>query len=90
MPTASRKNVLIAPQHWGLGHVTRTIPVIRYFIRKGYELVLASSGAGSNLLRKEFPELVVYDVPDYGITYPSRNMFWNMTFQILNCTRQYF
>lgn len=82
MPTASRKKVLIAPQHWGLGHVTRTIPVIRYFIRKGYELVLASSGAGSNLLRKEFPELVVYDVPDYGITYPSRNMFWNMTFQI--------
>ncbi|MBK6823077.1 MAG: hypothetical protein IPG87_08840 [Saprospiraceae bacterium] len=82
MTAASRKKVLIAPQHWGLGHVTRTIPVIRYFLNKNFEVVLASSGAGSDLLRKEFPYLTVFDIPDYGITYPSRNMFWNMTFQI--------
>lgn len=70
--------VLICPQHWGLGHVTRTIPVVRYFLKKGYSVVLASSGAGNDLLRLEFPELKLYTLPDYGITYPFKNMYLNM------------
>lgn len=77
----SRK-VLLAPQHWGLGHVTRTIPVIRYFIDRGWEVYLASSDAGSDLLRREFPSLPVFELPDYKINYPSKNMYWNMAIQL--------
>ena len=76
------KTVLLAPQHWGLGHVTRTIPVIRYFISKGWRVLLASSGPGAALLRREFPDLQVFDLPDYGILYPSSNMYWNMSIQL--------
>ncbi|HEX5624923.1 MAG TPA: glycosyltransferase, partial [Saprospiraceae bacterium] len=72
------KKVLICPQHWGLGHVTRTIPVIRYFLQRADQVVLASSGAGSELLRKEFPLLQVYELPDYGITYPFKSMYLNI------------
>ncbi len=75
--------VLICPQHWGLGHVTRTIPVIQYFIQKGYRIVLASSRAGSELLRMEFPDLKVYELPDYGITYPFQNMYLNMALHLI-------
>ncbi len=49
-------NVLIAPQHWGLGHITRSIPVIRYFIDRGDKVTLACSGAGIELLNKESPK----------------------------------
>lgn len=78
---ASRKKVLICPQHWGLGHVTRTIPVIHYFIRKNYKVILACSGAGSVLLKKEFPELPLYEIPDYGINYPYKSMVINIALQ---------
>ncbi len=75
--------VLICPQHWGLGHVTRTIPVIRYFLSRGYPVILASSGAGSELLRMEFPDLRVLDLPDYGMRYPFKNMYLNMGLQLI-------
>lgn len=75
--------VLICPQHWGLGHVTRTIPVINYFLNKGYPVVLASSGAGNDLLRIEFPKLQIYTLPDYGITYPFKNMYLNMGLHLI-------
>jgi hypothetical protein len=76
------KGVLICPQHWGLGHVTRTIPVIRYFIDRGYRVVLACSGDGSKLLAMEFPHLKLYNLPDYGMRYPHRSMYLNMLRQI--------
>jgi hypothetical protein len=77
---ANFKSVLICPQHWGLGHVTRTIPVIHYFIRRNYKVVLASSGAGAELLRREFPQHKVYD---YGILYPYKSMVINITLQFI-------
>ena len=80
---ANNKKVLICPQHWGLGHVTRTIPVIQYFIRKKYEIILASSGAGSELLKREFPQLKLYEIPDYKINYPYKSMVINIALQLL-------
>ncbi len=78
---AGNKNVLICPQHWGLGHVTRTIPVIQYFLRKNDHVILACSGAGSELLKREFPQLKLYEIPDYGISYPYNSMVINITLQ---------
>lgn len=78
---AGNKKVLICPQHWGLGHVTRTIPVIQYFIRKKHDVILACSGAGSELLKREFPQLKLYEIPDYGISYPYNSMVINITLQ---------
>jgi uncharacterized protein (TIGR00661 family) len=78
---ATTKKVLICPQHWGLGHVTRTIPVIQYFVRNNYDVILACSGAGSELLRREFPQFKLYEIPDYGINYPYNSMVINITLQ---------
>ncbi|MEO6189149.1 MAG: glycosyltransferase [Saprospiraceae bacterium] len=82
-----QKTVLLTPQHWGLGHVTRTIPVISYFVNRGWKVLLASSGAGSDLLKKEFPQLAVFELPDYNILYPSKNMYWNMAIQMYKMHR---
>lgn len=76
------RTVLITPQHWGLGHVTRTIPIIRYFISEGWNVLLGSSGPGAELLRREFPSQQVFELPDYMIVYPSKNMYWNIAIQM--------
>ena len=77
-------NVLITPQHWGLGHITRSIPVIRYFVDRGDQVCLACSGAGIELLQKEFPQLKCYELIDYAVKYPSKNMVINMMFYLFN------
>jgi hypothetical protein len=61
--------VLIAPLDWGLGHATRCIPLIRALLRAGHTVVPCAGGAGARLLRAEFPDLTVEDLPGYAMTY---------------------
>ncbi len=71
--------ILVAPLDWGLGHATRTIPLIRKFLLQGAEVDLAVSGKMSALYRGEFPDLTQLEIPGYGIRYPKRGFempFW--------------
>lgn len=76
------KKVLIAPLNWGLGHVTRCIPIIDEIRRQGAEVLLASDGIALSLLRKEYPDLVCYELPAYQIRYPFDNMVASMVLQM--------
>lgn len=64
--------ILVAPLDWGLGHATRTIPLVRKFLAQGAEVDLAVSGKMSALYRGEFPDLTQIEIPGYGIRYPKR------------------
>lgn len=71
--------ILVAPLDWGLGHATRTIPLVRKFLAQGAEVDLAVSGKMSALYRGEFPDLTQIEIPGYGIRYPKRGFempFW--------------
>jgi uncharacterized protein (TIGR00661 family) len=74
--------VLIAPLHWGLGHATRCIPLIRDLIARNIPVVLASDGAAYELLQAEFPDLPIVTLPPYHIRYDTHNMVWNMARQL--------
>lgn len=65
-----KKNVLVAPLNWGLGHATRCIPIIEEIIQLGHQPVIASDGNALLYLQKEFPELIHVELPSYNITYP--------------------
>ena len=54
---------------WGLGHATRCIPLIQS-LQKDNQVILASNGISSKLLRQEFPKLTCIDYPDYAVKYP--------------------
>ena len=69
----SRKNILIAPLNWGLGHATRCIPIIRELIKNGFNPIIASDGIALDLLRKEFPELICLELPSYNIQYSKKS-----------------
>ncbi|TAL61250.1 MAG: glycosyltransferase [Bacteroidetes bacterium] len=64
------KRILIAPLDWGLGHATRCIPIIRYLVEKGMEVVIGADGRSMQLLQKEFPPLEFVVMPGYNISYP--------------------
>lgn len=65
----SKKNILVAPLNWGLGHATRCIPIIRELEKNGFTPILASDGVALQLLQKEFPHLQLQELPSYEIEY---------------------
>ncbi len=72
MNLPKNKAVLFACMDWGLGHATRSVPLIRQLSREGNEVILASAGRASDFLKAYFPELQVVAKPTYNIRYSSR------------------
>jgi uncharacterized protein (TIGR00661 family) len=76
----NKKNILIAPLNWGLGHATRCIPIIRELQKNGFTPIIASDGNALALLKKEFPILVHLELPSYQIEYSKKaeNFKWKL------------
>jgi uncharacterized protein (TIGR00661 family) len=66
---ARRKRVLVAPLDWGLGHATRSIPIIRELQKRGCDVTIASSGDALALLKIEFPDLPFFELASYRVHY---------------------
>jgi len=67
----NNKKVLIVPLDWGLGHATRCIPVVKAFLELGWEVLIATDGAGENLLKQEFPQIQFLKLKGYQVEYSS-------------------
>jgi len=76
----SKKNILICPLDWGLGHATRCVPIIKECIHQGANVILAASNRPLAFLKKEFPNLTFIDFPGYNIKYPENG---KMVFSML-------
>jgi len=51
---------------WGLGHATRSLPVIRKLIDEDNKVTIIANGRSLELLKKELGEDIEYiDIPDY-------------------------
>ncbi|WP_397364487.1 glycosyltransferase [Olleya sp. R77988] len=79
-----KKQILVAPLNWGIGHATRCIPIINGLINEGFEPIIASDGQALQLLKKEFKTLVFIELPSYNIKYSKTKkrfkwiMFWQL------------
>jgi UDP-N-acetylglucosamine transferase subunit ALG13 len=85
--------VLVSPLHWGLGHATRIIPVIKVLQDEGVQVLLAANGPQAILLRAAFPQLEMIPAPAFEMVYPreSKWFFLKMLLQspaILSAIRQ--
>ncbi|HKI45501.1 MAG TPA: hypothetical protein VKA08_09245, partial [Balneolales bacterium] len=65
MNSVQNKRILFAVLNWGLGHATRSIPLIES-LKSDNEIILASNGRSLNLLQDEFPGIRCISLPDYG------------------------
>jgi predicted glycosyltransferase len=68
--------VLVAPLHWGLGHATRCVPIIKQLLEQKYQVILASDGQAGQYLQKTFPNLKYYELPGYQVTYSQNSRFF--------------
>ncbi len=64
--------VFIAPLDWGLGHATRVIPIIDYFLERGWEVWLGGKGDALTWLEKRYPFLRSIAIPSYTVRYTSK------------------
>ncbi len=77
----SHQKILFCVLNWGLGHASRSIPIIEALLQKGNEITLASDGMPLALLRHNFPRLPAEELPVYGIRYPRPSILQNMLLQ---------
>lgn len=69
-PDTEKINVFFAVLDWGLGHASRSIPLINKLIDRNIEVILGGSGASLRMLKMEFPQLETVELPGYGFSYP--------------------
>jgi len=61
-------NIIYGICSWGLGHATRSLPVVRKLLEEGNNLTIISHGDPLDLLKKEIGDNAKYfDVKDYPI-----------------------
>ena len=76
------KRILVAPLNWGLGHASRSIPIIRELMRQGHEVLIASDGRALDLLKREFPDLTALELPAYDVRYPRKWLLYALVLQL--------
>lgn len=84
----AQKRILICPLNWGLGHVTRCIPIIRLLIKNKATVIIAADGRPLALLKQEFPDLEFITLEGYNFKYPENgSMVLNMLLSIPSILR---
>lgn len=64
-------HVFVAVLNWGLGHATRSIPVINQLLQRNIAITIGSDGAALHLLKQEFPTLRFVELAPNKVTYPA-------------------
>ena len=67
------KKVLVGPLDWGLGHITRTIPIIEKLIERGHDVHTCGNEIAKKLYTEVFPNLTHKTILGYNPKYSSRN-----------------
>jgi len=70
------KKIIYGVLNWGLGHASRSIPLIRLLIQADNQLILAGDGESLQLLQKEFPSLKTIQLKPYNVRYT--NKLWSI------------
>jgi uncharacterized protein (TIGR00661 family) len=76
-------HVFVAVLNWGLGHATRSIPVINQLLQRQAEVTIGSDGAALHLLKQEFPNLRFVELPAHEVIYPAHgSLMLNLMVQL--------
>jgi uncharacterized protein (TIGR00661 family) len=61
--------LLFSSLDWGLGHTTRSIPLIKEFLNLGCELIVACNSIQKAILQPEFPHIRFVELKGYSLSY---------------------
>jgi len=69
-----KNRILIAPLDWGLGHLTRCIPIVNKLLQNpSVELTIGASAKNIEFIENEFPNIKILMLPSYNINYSKDN-----------------
>lgn len=63
------KNILIAPLDWGLGHTTRCVPLIRYILQLGHNVLFAGNESQRAYMQATIPGITCLHLDGYNVSY---------------------
>jgi uncharacterized protein (TIGR00661 family) len=72
-----QKRILLSPLNWGLGHVTRTIPIIQTLLKHENEVIICCDSDQEEIYRAYFPELWYVRHEGYPFDFRGRGN-WSM------------
>ncbi len=73
--TTRSPHILFCVLNWGLGHATRSIPIIEELLLQGAQVTVASDGAALELLKSALPGLQTIELQPYDVKYAHSNMY---------------
>jgi len=68
-----KKKVIFGVLDWGLGHASRSIPLIDSLIERDVEVVIASSGLALEMLKRQYADIQFVELPSYRIRFGKGN-----------------
>ncbi len=69
------KKILFCVLNWGLGHATRSTPLISSLLDEGHDVHIASDGIALDVLSDAFPSITVHRLPAYNVRYAKHRFF---------------
>lgn len=74
------KKILIVPLDWGLGHATRCMPIVQFFLDKGAQVFIGGNKKTNALLKREFPNCTYLHFQGYDMQYSqsATGFLWKM------------
>jgi uncharacterized protein (TIGR00661 family) len=79
---ANKRNILVAPLDWGLGHATRCIPLIAELVAHDCNVILAADGVQAAVLQEAFPHLTMLRLHGYGVKYSRKGVLLKIISQV--------
>jgi hypothetical protein len=79
-----RPVVLFALLDWGMGHATRTAPLIEHAVQHGWEVHVGTKGTALAFLKNQFADrpITFHEKPGPDITYARRGTFFKIAAQM--------
>ena len=71
--------ILYSVLNWGLGHASRSIPILKQILQLNIDIVIASDGEALLLLQKEFPKLTFETLISYNVQYSKNEKSFDKT-----------
>ena len=63
--------LLFSSLDWGLGHTTRSVPLIKELLNLGCDLIVACNSIQKRILEPEFPSITYVHLDGYNLAYGS-------------------
>jgi uncharacterized protein (TIGR00661 family) len=73
--------ILFTPLDWGLGHTTRCIPLMKYAMGNGHQVIFAGNHNAISIIKSEFPGIQTVSIRGYDVCYTSKP--WLLPFALL-------